>query len=152
MPSLSHQILCLVEPMFGILSSSSTAGPFYILLGMSTCGCESLSLTCVALKTVLLLSRESKLEQVLTLPRCLKDLRRDFLLLSPRCQSLPSNQTHKMSCLFTSRYFSARAVDLEILPAIIKTTPSFVDYFNRIVFHRRSAGCNLFSFSFCSQD
>lgn len=123
MHTLSHRICCLVEAIFGILSSSSTAGPIYILLGMSTCGCESLSLTHVALKTVLLLSRENKLEQVLTLPLCLKDLGWDFLLLSPCCQALPSNQTHRMSYLFTSRYFSATVTDLEILPTIIKITP-----------------------------
>lgn len=93
MHTLSHLLLHLIQAIFGILSSSSTAGPIYILLGMSTCGCESLSLTHVALKTVLLLSRESKLEQVLTLPLCFKGLGWDFLLFSPCCQALPSKQT-----------------------------------------------------------
>lgn len=132
--NLSHQILCLVEAILGILSSSSTAGPIYILLGMSTCGCESLILTHVALKTVLLLSRESNLEQVLALPLCLKDLGWDFLLLSPCCQALLSNQTPRMSYLFPSRHFSATVIDLEILPTVIKINPSFLAYFNIIVF------------------
>lgn len=152
MHTLSHLLLHLIQAIFGILSSSSTAGPIYILLGMSTCGCESLSLTHVALKTVLLLSRESKLEQVLTLPLCFKDLGWDFLLFSPCCQALPSKQTHRMSYLFTSRYFSAAATDLKILQTIIKITPAFVAYFNRIVFHLRSEDCNPFSFSFCSRE
>lgn len=150
MHTLSHLPLCLKQAISGILSSSSTAGPIYILLGMSTCGCESLSLTHVALKIVLLLSRESKLEQVLTLPLCLKDLGWDFLLFSPCCQALLSKQTHRMSYLFTSRHFSEAVIDLKTLQTIIKITPAFVAYFNRIVFHLRSEDCNPFSFSFCS--
>lgn len=152
MHTLRYLLLCLIQAIFGILSSSSTAGPIDILLGMSTCGCESPSLTYVSLRTVLLLSRESKLEQVVTLPLCFEGLGWDFLLFSPCCQALPSKQTHRMSYLFTSRYFSAAVTDLKILQTIIKITPAFVAYFSRIVFHLRCEDCNPFSFSFCSRE